>query len=231
MAVRVHGVDHLSHRELRARADWHVAQNERVAVVGPAGSGKTTLFEVLCGLREPGHGTVEVDGINVRGLSLERLREQVALVEGADVFIGTVAENVRVGRSDLSPAEVREALQAVGLLGVVHALPHGLDTPLTPDGGPLSASQSLRLTIARALVGRPRLLILDGVLDGIDHRECPDLLPHLFDRSAPWTLLVASTNPEVVRLCDRAIALPGLPGPRQHDGDQWSEPERGEVKG
>jgi ABC-type multidrug transport system fused ATPase/permease subunit len=171
------------------------------------GSGKTTLFEVLCGLRESGHGIVEIDGIDQRGLLLERLREQVALVEGADIFLGTIAENVRVGRTQLSPAAIREALQAVGLLGVVQALPRGLDTALTPDGGPLSASQSLRLAIARALVGRPRLLILDGVLDGLDLRECPDLLPRLFDRAAPWTLLVASNSTAIVGMCDRIIAM------------------------
>jgi ABC-type multidrug transport system fused ATPase/permease subunit len=203
--VRVRGVDQVSRRTLPASEDWHVAAGERVAVVGPPGSGKTTLFELLCGLREPGRGAVEVDGIDQRGLSLERLREQVALVGGPDVFTGTVGENVRVGRADLSPAEVREALRVVGLLGVVHALPNGLDTPLTPDGGPLSASQALRLTLARALIGRPRLLILDGALDGLDVRDCPDLLPRLFDRSSPWTLIVSSANPAVVGMCDRII--------------------------
>jgi len=208
MAVRVHGVDHVSHRTLLTPTEWYVAPNERVAVVGPSGSGKTTLFEMLCGLREPGHGVVELDGIDLRGLSLEQMRERVALVEGSDIFTGTVMENVRVGRPHLSPGDVREALRVVGLVGAVHDLPHGLDTPLTPGGGPLSASQSLRLTVARALVGRPRLLILDGVLDALDLRECPDLLPRLFDRSAPWTLFVASTNPSVVGMCDRAIELP-----------------------
>jgi ABC-type bacteriocin/lantibiotic exporter with double-glycine peptidase domain len=206
MAVWVHGVDHVSHRTLPTNPDWHVAPNERVAVVGPPGSGKTTLFETLCGMREPGDGVVEVDGIDLRGLSLEHLREQVALVEGPDIFLGTVTENVRVGRPDLSLAEVREALQVVGLTGVVHALPDGLNTPLTPDGGPLSASQALRLTLARAVVGRPRLLVLDGVLDALDHRDCPDLLSRLFDRAAPWTLIVASTNPAIVGRCDRIIA-------------------------
>jgi len=208
MAVRVHGVDHVSHRTLPTPTEWYVAPNERVAVVGPSGSGKTTLFEMLCGLREPGHGVVELDGIDLRGLSLEQMRERVALVEGSDIFTGTVMENVRVGRPHLSPGDVREALRVVGLVGAVHDLPHGLDTPLTPGGGPLSASQSLRLTVARALVGRPRLLILDGGLDALDLRECPDLLPRLFDRSAPWTLFVASTNPSVVGMCDRAIELP-----------------------
>lgn len=184
-----------------------IAPNERVAVVGPHGSGKTTLFEVLCGLREPGQGRVEVNGIDLRALSLEHVRGQIALVEGADIFLGTVAENVHVGRPDLTPGDVREALQAVGLLGVVHDLPGGVDTPLVPAGGPLSAGQSLRLTIARALVGRPRLLILDGALDALDLRECPDLVPRLFDRAAPWTLLVATANPAVQQLCDRVIEL------------------------
>lgn len=207
MALRVHGVDHVSHRTLPIPSEWNVAPNERVAVVGPPGSGKSTLFEMLCGLREPGHGVLELDGIDLRGLSLERMREQVALVEGPDIFTGTVMENVRVGRPHLPPGDVREALRVAGLVSAVHDLPHGLDTPLTPDGGPLSASQSLRLTVARALVGRPRLLILDGVLDALDLRECPDLLPRLFDRSAPWTLLVASTNPSVVGMCDRTIEL------------------------
>ncbi len=205
IAVRVRGVDHVSNRPLPDLADWRVAAGERVAVVGPPGAGKTTLFEVLCGLREPGRGVVELDGVDIRGLSLDDLREQIALVEGPDVFVGTVAENVRVGRTDLTPADVREALQAVGLLGVVHALPNGLDTPLTTGGGPLSSGQAVRLAVARALVGRPRLFILDGALDGLDFSECPDLLPRLFDRSAPWTLLVASSDPDVVRRCDRVV--------------------------
>jgi ABC-type bacteriocin/lantibiotic exporter with double-glycine peptidase domain len=207
IAVRVRGVDHLPGRPAPPLADWRVAANERVAVVGPPGAGKTTLFELLCGLREPGRGVVELDGADVRGLSPDGLREQVALVDGPAVFAGTVAENVRVGRADLSPTEVREALRAVGLLDAAHALPDGLDTPLTPGGGPLSAGQALRLTLARAVAGRPRLLLLDGVLDALDPRDGPDLLDRLFDRSAPWTLLVATADPDLLRRCDRTVEL------------------------
>lgn len=208
MAVRARGVDHVSHRDLAAPADWEVAPGERVAVVGPPGSGKTTVFEVLCGLRDPAKGAVELDGIDLRSLALDDLREQVALVGAPELVFGTVEENVRLGRADLPAAEVREALRAVGLHQAVLALPLGLDTPVVPAGGPLSAGQALRLTLARALAGRPRLLILDGALDGLDVRDCPDLLDRLFDRRAPWTLLVATADPAVVARCDRTIGPP-----------------------
>ena len=210
MAVRVKGLETAHGRRL---PDWQAGPNERVAVTGHPGSGKTTLFEMLCGFRESGHGVVELDGADLRGVDLVKLREQVALVGGADLFAGTVLENVRVGRAGIGPWEVRAALDAVGLTDAVHDLPAGLDTPTTPTGGPFSASRRAALTLARALAGRPRLLVLDGVLDALDLRSCPALLPRLFDRAAPWTLVVASADPDVIRACDRVIDLDARPGP------------------
>lgn len=207
MTVALKSIEQVTHRSMPIHDDWYIAANERIAVVGPPGSGKTTLFEVLCGLRVPAKGVVELDGVDLRGLSLTELREQVALVEGSDLFIGTVLENVRVGRNELNNSEIRKALGIVGLLGVLRELPQGLETQLIPDGSPLSGSQAIRLAIARAIVGRLRLLILDGVLDSLNLRECPDLIPTLFDRSAPWTLLIASHNPTIVGMCDRIISM------------------------
>jgi len=207
LTVRCHGMDYAAHRDAPAYPEVAVAAGERVAVVGPPGSGKTTLFELVCGLRSPDHGVIELDEIDLRQLSLEHLRERVALVEGPDLFLGTVGENVRVGRADLPPADVRTALHAVGLTDAIHSLPLGLDTLLTVGGGPLSGGQALRLAIARAMAGRPRLLVLDGVLDALNRRDCPDLLDRLFDRAAPWTLLVSSTDPSVLARCDRVLDL------------------------
>ncbi|HVK14557.1 MAG TPA: ABC transporter ATP-binding protein [Gemmataceae bacterium] len=208
LAVRARGVGRWP--------DWRAGPGERVAVCGPPGAGKTHLFEVVCGLRDAEGGLVEVEGIDLRGLDLDDYRARAALVGGADLFLGTVLENVRVGRTDLDPTAVRQALDAVGLTETVHGLPDGLDTPLTPDGSHLSDSQAVRLTLARALAGRPRLLILDGTLDALDLRDCPRLVDRLFDRAAPWTLLVASADPDVIARCDRAVEVagwhqPGLP--------------------
>jgi ABC-type multidrug transport system fused ATPase/permease subunit len=107
---------------------------------------------------------------------------------------------------------VREVLRFVGLEDAVRQLPHGLQTDLLPHGGPLSESQAIRLGIARALIGKPRLLILDGVLDNLDPGDNPELLDHLFDRSRPWTLLVASNNPKILAMCDRHIGDTELVG-------------------
>jgi len=212
LAVRLRGVAAVSGRALLVAADWAVAAGERVAVVGPPGAGKTLLLETVAGLREPDRGVVELDGLDVRVFDPDKLREEVELVGGAELFAGTVNANLRVGRADLPAAAVRDALRAVGLLETVQALPQGFDTVLTPSGGPLSGVQAVRLTLARAIAARPRLLLLDGTLDAFDSA---DLLPTLFDRAAPWTLLVATANPAVVGRCDRMIPL-GAAAPEAH---------------
>lgn len=207
MAISAHGVDRVSGRTLSLSADWRVEPGERVALVGASGAGVSTVFEVLCGLRDPDRGTVKLDGIDLRSLSPEGLRTQIGLAGGVEVFSGSLIDNVRVGRDELAPADIRAALKLVELHEVVEHLPLGLETPLLPDGSPLSTSQALRLMIARAVVGKPRLLLLDGILDRLDHRETPDLLPRLFDRGNPWTLLIASHLPQVVGMCDRIVGI------------------------
>jgi putative ABC transport system ATP-binding protein len=207
VAVRIRGLgSHPNHSAL-GQVDWSIEVGERVAVIGPPASGKSTFFEVLCGLRTSMHYAVEMDGIDLRVIDLEQYRKSVALVDHSDLFNGTVLENLRVGRVHLSATEIRDALHAVGLDGVVAALPEGLNERVVPFGKPLSRSQAIRLTIARALVGRPRLLILDGVLDALDPHDCPELLATLFDRSAPWTLIVASARPDIIARCDRTLDL------------------------
>ncbi len=207
LTVAIGGVEVAGGRKLAA-ADWRIAAGERVAVVGPPGSGKSTLFEAICGLR-PTRGRVEVGGIDVREWCPDALRERAVLVGSrVEVFAGTVAENIRGGR-ELGSSEVREALRAVGLLDAVLNLSHGPDTPLTPDGGPLSNEQAVRLGLARAVAGKPRLLMLDGTLDALDLDACPELLPYLFDPAVPWTLLVATNSPAAVARCGRVLSVGG----------------------
>jgi len=188
--------------------EWRIEPGERVGVTGPNGSGKSTLADVLFGLRTQTAGSVRVDGVDLRSVPLDALRRDVALVRGVELFPGTVLDNVRLGRDHLSHADVSRALEDVGVLDELLAMPRGLDSELHPHGRPLSHRQACRLMIARAIAGRPRLVILDGALDQIDQRdEREQLVKILFAADAPWTLLCVTERPDLLARCTRVVTL------------------------
>jgi ABC-type bacteriocin/lantibiotic exporter with double-glycine peptidase domain len=190
-----------------------IRAGERVAIVGESGAGKSTLVDLLLGLREPTSGHIEIDGSDVRDLRLHELREQVVSVASAEVFEGTILDNVSLRRPDVTTAEVRAALRTVSLLDEVQALPQGLHTPLVTGGAPLSQGQTLRLMLARAIAGRPRLLILDEALDPFSRQMRQRILSALFDRQAGWTLLVVTHDQEIITACDRVLEVPAQTRP------------------
>jgi putative ABC transport system ATP-binding protein len=153
-----------------------IQPGDRIALTGPAGSGKSTLLDLLFGLRAPSRGNITVMGVGVSTLRPDALRRHVALVRDLEVFEGTVAENVRLGRPDVSVENIRNALASVGLLDDVLRLPRQLDTPLTSSGGLLTTTQLHRLMLARACAGSPRLLLIDGTLDRLPDQQAHDLL-------------------------------------------------------
>jgi ABC-type bacteriocin/lantibiotic exporter with double-glycine peptidase domain len=179
----------------------------KVAIHGKGAAGKSTLLDILYALRDPDSGRVELDDFDYRHLSLEALRDQVMLVRGTEIFPGTVFENVVMG-SSANHTEVRTALAHAGALAAINALPQGLDTPLTASGRPLSPSQALRLTMARAILHRPRLLLIDEALDGIDDlRTGGPLVSALFAEDAPWTLVITTERQDLWPLCGRIYVL------------------------
>lgn len=182
-----------------------VGPGEHIAVSGPSGSGKTFLLELLGLLRVPREGLLELNGIDARSLDRGATRLLLAYVGQAETFADTVAENVRVGRDDLSSADVRRALEMVGLSDRVARLPQGVATPLASDGLPLSSNEISRLSIARALAGKPSLLLIDGLLDGLDTKDCPELVESILDRDAPWTLVIVTARNDIKQRCDRTV--------------------------
>jgi len=186
---------------------WDIGAGERVGVSGPNGSGKSTLADLLYGLRVQTSGSLRVADVDVRSLPLSALRRDVALVRGVELFPGTVLDNVRLGREDLSHADVTRALQQVGLLDELLELPEGLDTVLHPHGRPLSYRQACRLMIARAIAGRPRLIVLDGALDQIDQQDEQELAEMLFAPEAPWTVICITERPDLLERCTRRVRL------------------------
>lgn len=216
-AVSTHGLTfgYVGQPPTIANLDLTVRSGERVALVGHNGAGKSTLADLIYGLRTPTTGRIEFDGMDLRDLRLDTVREQMAIVRGIQIIDGSVLDNIRAGRGDVSIADARQALQAVDLLDEILRLPRGLQTPLTASGAPLSLGQAERLMLARAIAGRPRLLILDESLDDMDRSSRETVLPAILGPAAPWTVLVITHSAEVARLCNRQVPMDRF-GKRSH---------------
>lgn len=179
----------------------------KIAIHGSGAAGKSTLLDLIFGLRDPAGGRIELDGSDLRHLSLDSLRQQVMLIRGTEIFPGTVFQNVAMG-SDASADEVRIALLSAGVLDAVNALPNGLETELSPSGRPLAPSQALRLTFARAILHRPRLLLIDEALDSIEDLTADGpIVRTLFASGSPWTLIVATERPDLWPLCTQVYTM------------------------
>lgn len=209
-AVRIHNVSFTyleGHRTVLDNFSLDIEPGDRLAVLGPNGAGKSTVVDMLFGIRTPTQGHIEIDGMDLRDLRLESLREHIAVVKGIEIFEGSLLDNVRMGREHLTVADVREALTAVGLLDDVLDFPSGLHTHLGTGGSPLSLGQAERLMLARAIAGSPRLLVLDEVLDDMDQEVRHAVLPAILGPEARWTLVVITHSQDVARLCGRQVRL------------------------
>jgi ABC-type bacteriocin/lantibiotic exporter with double-glycine peptidase domain len=185
---------------------FSVAPGERVALLGTRGSGTSSVLELLLGMRNPLAGEITVDGVPVRTWDLAALRAQACILRSTDLISGTIAENVRLGLASMPVREVQRAIEAVGLQDTVRSLPDGLSTQLVTGGLPLAGRQRTRLLAARALAHRPRLLLLDELLDG--HEGTLDALARaLIDAPLPWTVIVATRDPRVAARCSRTIEI------------------------
>jgi ABC-type bacteriocin/lantibiotic exporter with double-glycine peptidase domain len=199
-------------KEVLGDVTFTVEPGARVALVGPAGAGTSTLLDLVYGLRTAHAGHASVDGLDLRQWSLAELRNVVSLVRGHDIVDASVADNVGLARPGIGMDEVRAALGDVGLLDDVLAMPAGFDSPILLGGRPLTGLQRTRLVVARAIVGKPRLLLLDGTLDGLAAGDLEALASVLFDASRPWTAVVATRDPDVIRKCNAVIRLGGDAG-------------------
>ena len=155
------------------------------------------VLDVIFGLKSAGAGTVLVDGHDIRDVSLRSLRSRVSVVRGVEIFPVTIVENVR-GSGNAAPSEVWRVLDQVGLADVIRGLPSGLQTKLSPSGFPLRATDAIRLTIARAILANPGLMVLDGSLDRLPEQERAPLVQTI---SNGRTVIVLTHEQNVADLC------------------------------
>ena len=190
------------------RFELAVAPGETVAIVGPSGAGKTTVFNLLLRFYDPESGTIRIDGVDIRDLGFASLRGTLAIVPQEPVlFTASVTENIRYGRPDASEAAVHAAAEAASALAFIEALPQGFATDLGARGVRLSGGQRQRIAIARALLCDPAILLLDEATSALD-AESELAVQQALDRLMhKRTTLVIAHRLATVQKADRIVVI------------------------
>jgi ATP-binding cassette subfamily B protein len=185
-----------------------VAAGQTLGVVGPVGSGKSTLVSLVPRLLEVPDGAIEVGSFELNRIPLRALRQSIAMVpQESFLFSTTVAENIRFGKPDASDAEVREAARRAHILEEIEELPQGFDTPVGERGITLSGGQRQRIALARALLLDPAILILDDSLSSVDTATEEAILKELRGARAGRTCFIVAHRLSAVRDADRIAVL------------------------
>lgn len=183
-----------------------VKPGEHHCLSGGEGSGKSFFLQVLAGLFTEFEGTLSFDGIPLGNWHIGHFRSMIGdSLTREDIFRGTVAENISVGKPGITLNDVRDAAHVVGLNRFIQTLPEGYNTELQPEGSNLPKSIRLKIMLARAITGKPRLILLEDSFNRLPKEDCERFLNHLLD--GEWTAIVVSNDPNVARRFDRVTVM------------------------
>lgn len=188
--------------------DFRSGAGETIGIIGGTGSGKSSLVNLLPRFYEATAGCVKVDGIPVEEYTLDALRQKIGVVpQKAVLFKGTIRENLRMGKQDASEEELAKALEISQAAEFVAAKPEGMDTMVSQGGKNLSGGQKQRLTIARALVKQPEILIMDDSASALDYATDARLRKALREMKPSPTVFIVSQRASSIMYADRIIVL------------------------
>ncbi len=188
---------------------FKVNPGERIAFVGPTGSGKTTLIRLLCRLYEPQKGEILIDDINIKNIPLRDLRNMLGVVlQDTFIFSGNVAQNLKLS-SDIKDKDLEIICRKLGLNELLKKLPNGLQTPLRERGGNLSSGERQLLSVARVAIRNPRILIMDEATAFMDPTTEATLQKDLKNILENRTALVIAHRLETIEKSDKILVLKG----------------------
>ena len=181
---------------------------EKVGVMGESGVGKSTVLRLLLRFWNPQQGQITINGIPIQEISLNELRQRIALLE-QETFLtsGTLGENIALGKPDATRDEIREAARQAGLADFIETLPQGYDTPMGEMGARLSGGERQRVGIARVLLLNPDVIVMDEPTSSLDVLHEKELLQTLEEACRDKLLLLVSHRPSTLTGCGRIVRL------------------------
>jgi ABC-type multidrug transport system fused ATPase/permease subunit len=195
-------------KETLTDVTFEALPGERIAIVGHTGAGKSTLMSLLVRFYDPASGVIQIDGVDLRDLKLNSLREQISLVlQEPLLFSGTIAENIRYGRLEASDEDIARAARAANAHDFIQGLPHGYETGLGERGAQLSGGERQRICVARAFLKDAPVLILDEPTSSIDSKTEGVILDALDDLMVGRTSFMIAHRLSTVRHADQILVL------------------------
>ena len=186
----------------------HIKPGQRVAIVGPTGAGKTTMVKLLMRFYDVNDGAILIDGHNIKDFKRNDLRKMFGMVlQDTWLFNGTIMENLRYGRLDATDEEVKEAAKAAHVHSFIKTLPHGYDMELNEEASNISQGQKQLLTIARAILADPKILILDEATSSLDPETEVKVLKSVKSLSSNPTCIIITHRPSALNICNRIMKL------------------------
>lgn len=192
--------------------DFEASPGEKLALISPTESSRHRLAKTLAGLEQSTKYVVRYNGVDIKSLSLDQIGAERGIVFGRDftLFEGTIAENITMGRPGIESKDLLWVLGLTQLDKDLEGLSLGLETPIQEGSKGFTPSQNLRVLLARAIITRPSLLILDGALHEIPREIREPLLHRLCSQECPWTLIMVTTDPDTKKFVNTSLSLSNL---------------------
>jgi ABC-type bacteriocin/lantibiotic exporter with double-glycine peptidase domain len=180
----------------------------RSIILGPCGSGKTTLIRILSGFLQPISGSFFLNDATYRKIDLNNYRSQIGtIIQGEMPFEGTILENITFNSPNLSSEDIKWAIENAQLGSFIKSLPEGLNTKIFSDGRQLSSSNAQKIILARSIVNKPKVLFYEDPLNKMDEKAAMEIIDFITEAKNKWTVIVSSKNEYWKQKCNRVIAM------------------------